>query len=129
MTDYSAYSTPYEVLGEQKIRELTNAFYDIMDSLPEAAGIRAMHKADLNPMRERLAEYLIGWLGGPQIYAEKYGSVCMTGPHKGYAIGESERDQWLLCMHKALEAVEVEPQLREMLKAPLFAIADMVRNR
>ena len=34
----------------------TEAFYDIMDSLPEASGIRAMHAADLAPMKEKLAE-------------------------------------------------------------------------
>ncbi|MCB1732935.1 MAG: globin, partial [Halieaceae bacterium] len=56
--------TPFQILGEQGIRELTSAFYDIMDSLPEAAGVRAMHAADLAPMKEKLAEYLIGWMGG-----------------------------------------------------------------
>ena len=32
-------STPYQILGEDGIRELTEAFYDIMHSLPEAASI------------------------------------------------------------------------------------------
>ena len=31
------YNTPYQALGEDGIRSLTNAFYDIMDSTPEAA--------------------------------------------------------------------------------------------
>lgn len=127
--DMAEFSTPYQALGEQGIRDLANAFYDIMDTLPEAAGIRAMHGKDLTSIKERLAEYLIGWMGGPPIYAQKYGSVCMTEPHAGYAIGESERDQWLLCMEKALDKIEADPALREMLKEPLFAIADMVRNR
>ena len=125
----SGYATPYEALGEDGIRALTSAFYDYMDSAPEVAGIRAMHGKDLAPMKERLAEYLIGWMGGPQVYAEKYGSVCMTSPHKGYAIGTSERDQWLLCMVKALEQIGAEEALKQMLKEPMFAIADMVRNR
>ncbi len=128
-TQSPTFSTPYQALGEQGIRELTNAFYDIMESLPEAAGIRAMHQDDLTPMKERLAEYLIGWMGGPPVYAQKYGSVCMTKPHAGFAIGESERDQWLLCMDRALDAIDAEPALREMLKEPMFGIADMIRNR
>ncbi|GAA0792859.1 group II truncated hemoglobin [Marinobacterium sediminicola] len=123
------YNTPYEALGEDGIRSLTNAFYDFMDTAPEVAGIRAMHGKDLGPMKERLAEYLIGWMGGPQLYAEKYGSVCMTSPHKPYAIGTAERDQWLLCMDKALEQIGAEEELKQMLKEPMFAIADMVRNR
>lgn len=121
--------TPYEILGEEGIRELTDAFYDFMAESSEASGIRAMHAEDLTPMKEKLAEYLIGWMGGPPIYAQKYGSVCMTGPHKGYAIGESERDQWLLCMNKALERINASDELKAMLKEPMFGIADAVKNR
>ncbi len=121
--------TPFQLLGEQGIRELTSAFYDIMDSLPEAAGVRAMHAADLAPMKEKLAEYLIGWMGGPPLYAQKYGSVCMTEPHEHYHIGPEERDQWLLCMHKALAQTGASEELVEMLRQPLFRIADAIRNR
>ena len=121
--------TPFQLLGEQGIRELTSAFYDIMDSLPEAAGVRAMHAADLAPMKEKLAEYLIGWMGGPPLYAQKYGTVCMTEPHEHYHIGPEERDQWLLCMHKALAQTGASEELVEMLRQPLFRIADAIRNR
>ncbi|MCB1731302.1 MAG: group II truncated hemoglobin [Halieaceae bacterium] len=121
--------TPFQLLGEQGIRELTSAFYDIMDSLPEAAGVRAMHAADLAPMKEKLAEYLIGWMGGPPLYAQKYGTVCMTEPHEHYHIGPEERDQWLLCMHKALVQTGASDELVEMLRQPLFRIADAIRNR
>jgi hemoglobin len=121
--------TPYQLLGEQGIRELTDAFYDIMDSLPEAAGVRAMHARDLAPMKEKLAEYLIGWMGGPPLYADKYGTVCMTTPHEPYHIGPEERDQWLLCMDRALAQKGASDELVAMLKIPLFRIADAVRNR
>ena len=121
--------TPYEILGEDGIRELVNAFYDIMDRLPEAASLRAMHAEDLTPMKEKLAEYLIGWMGGPPLYAQKYGGVCMTTPHEPYHIGPEERDQWLLCMNRALEETGASDELVEMLKIPLFRIADAVRNR
>jgi hemoglobin len=121
--------TPFQVLGEQGIRELTSAFYDIMDSLPEAAEVRAMHAADLAPMKEKLAEYLIGWMGGPPLYAQRYGTVCMTEPHEHYHIGPEERDQWLLCMHRALAQTGASEELVEMLRIPLFRIADAIRNR
>jgi hemoglobin len=121
--------TPYQILGEDGIRNLVDAFYDIMDTLPEAARIRAMHAADLAPMKEKLAEYLIGWMGGPPLYAARYGSVCMTEPHAPYWIGPQERDQWLLCMDKALEQTGASEELKEMLRIPLQRIADAVRNR
>ncbi len=121
--------TPYQMLGDQGIRELVNTFYDLMDEMPEVAELRALHAQDLSPMKERLAEYLIGWMGGPPLYADKYGSVCMTEPHEPFAIGPTLRDQWLLCMERALEKNDTSEELREMLRVPLFRIADAVRNR
>ena len=56
--------SPYQILGEEGIRELTHAFYDVMNTLPEAKSLRAMHAKDLSPMKEKLAEYLTGWMGG-----------------------------------------------------------------
>jgi hemoglobin len=123
------YQTPYQALGEEGIRALTSAFYDIMTELPEVSDLRAMHAKDLSPMKEKLADYLTGWMGGPPRYADKYGTVCMTTPHEHYAIGPKLRDQWLLCMERALDTIDAEPALREMLKTPLYRIADAVRNR
>lgn len=123
-------TTPYQLLGgEDGVRRLCDAFYDCMDSLPEAADIRRMHGEDLSGIRQRLFEYLSGWLGGPHLYAIKYGSICMTGPHRPYAIGPKERDQWLLCMDQALEQVGANEEVKSMLKRPLQGIADMIRNR
>ncbi len=121
--------TPYQILGEDGIRRLTSAFYDLMDELPEVAELRRMHARDLEPMKEKLADYLTGWMGGPPLYAQKYGTVCMTTPHEPYAIGPRERDQWLLCMDKALERIDASEELVDMLKVPLFRIADAIRNR
>jgi hemoglobin len=121
--------TPYQILGEEGIKRLSNAFYDNMGTLPDAAGVRAMHAADLAPMKLKLAEYLIGWMGGPPVYAAKYGTVCMTTPHQHYHIGPAERDQWLICMNKALTQIDASDELVEMLKVPMFRIADAVRNK
>ncbi len=121
--------TPYQILGDEGIMALCDAFYDIMDTLPEAAGIRAMHAEDLSPMKDKLTDYLTGWMGGPPLYADKHGTVCMTEPHEPYHIGPEERDQWLLCMDKALEQIDASEELVEMLKVPMFRIADAVRNR
>ncbi len=121
--------TPFQILGEQGIRDLVNAFYDIMDSLPEAADVRKMHAQDLTPMKEKLVDYLTGWMGGPPVYHQKHGTVCMTEPHEPFAIGPVERDQWLLCMDKALEQIGASAELKEMLKVPMFRVADAVRNR
>ncbi len=121
--------SPYQILGEQGIQELCSTFYDLMDTLPEVGSLRAMHAKDLSGMKVKLAQYLTGWMGGPPRYADKYGTVCMTSPHEPYHIGPEERDQWLLCMDKALEKINASEELTQMLKEPLFRIADAIRNR
>jgi hemoglobin len=120
---------PYEILGLDGISALVNAFYDIMDADPEFAPLRKMHAPDLTPMRGKLTEYLTGWLGGPPVYLQKYGTICMTEPHAPYAIGYEERDQWLACMYKALDQINASDELKDMLREPLFLVADAVRNR
>ena len=121
--------TPYQILGDQGIADLCQAFYAAMDKLPEAAGIRAMHGEDLSPVTGKLTDYLVEWMGGPPRYSDVTGSVCMTDPHAGYHIGPAERDQWLLCMQEALSRIDASDELRQMLETPLFRIADAVRNR
>lgn len=121
--------TPYQLLGgEEKLRELACAFYDAMDELPEAKEIREMHSKSLTDIKEKLFEYLSGWMGGPGLYQEKYGTICLTNPHKPYQINEQHRDQWLLCMDKALETVDASEEVRAMLKQPMFRLADFIRN-
>ena len=121
--------TPYEILGDAGIRALASAFYDVMDELPQAADVRAMHAEHLEVIKRKLATYLTGWMGGPPIYLAMNGTVCLTDPHEPYAIGPKERDQWLLCMHEALERIDASDELKAMLKEPLFQVADTVRNQ
>ncbi len=121
--------TPYQILGEEGIAKLVDAFYDAMDELPQAARVRAMHKANLDEVRDKLKDYLTGWMGGPPLYHRKTGTVCLTEPHEPFAIGPRERDQWLLCMDEALDRIGASDELKAMLKVPMFRIADTVRNR
>jgi hemoglobin len=122
--------TPYELLGgEAGVRRLAEVFYDVMDELPQAETIRKMHAESLSDVKQKLYEYLVGWMGGPQhLYQQKYGTVCLTKPHKPYAIGPAERDQWLACMDEALRRIDASDDLKAMLKGPMFMLADTVRN-
>lgn len=122
--------TPYDMLGgEEALRRVVARFYEIMDTDPEAATIRAMHGDDLGPIRDKLFDFLSGWLGGPPLYFQRTGSVCLGHAHAPFEIGEAERDAWLMCMRRALEDEGVADDVREMLDKPLFMIADFVRNR
>jgi hemoglobin len=120
--------TPYEILGDDGIKQLASTFYDVMDKLPLAADIRAMHTENLDQIKRMLAAYLTGWMGGPPVYQAIKGTVCLTDPHEPYRIGPKERDQWLACMDEALIRIGASDELKAMLKEPMFLVADTVRN-
>jgi hemoglobin len=115
--------------GEPGIRNLVDRFYDLMDSVPEAAGIRSMHPPDLATSREKLFLFLVGWMGGPPLYVERHGHPMLRRRHLPFPIGEAERDAWVACMDGALDEQEMPPELREYLKQRFRAVADHMRNQ
>jgi hemoglobin len=120
----------YERLGgEAKIRKLVERFYQLMDSLPEATTVRAMHARDLRGSKEKLFMFLSGWLGGPQLYVEKYGHPRLRQRHLPFAIDTAARDQWMHCMQQALIDVGIEESLRNELLAAFAKTADFMRNQ
>jgi len=122
--------TLYDKLGgEQGVRQLVDSFYYIMDTDPLAVRIRNLHPADLAGSREKLFFYLSGWLGGPELYIQKYGHPRLRARHLPFSIGELERDEWMRCMIQALHALPVEPVVRRQLGNAFYQIADLMRNK
>lgn len=123
-------STPYEMLGgEAAVRRLVDRFYDIMDTAPEAATIRALHAKSLKVSRDKLHLFLVGWTGGPQLYMERYGHPRLRARHIPFPIGVRERDEWLWCMDRALDEQEMPDELRDFFKDRFHGLADHMRNR
>jgi hemoglobin len=122
--------TPFLRLGgEAGVRRLVDRFYDLMDELPEASHVRAMHPDDLVESREKLWMFLCGFLGGPQLYIERHGHPRLRARHLPFPVDEAARDQWLLCMSRALEEQVPEELLRMQLGQTFARVADHMRNR
>lgn len=115
--------------GDDGIRQLVDRFYDLMDSAPEAAHVRALHAASLKVSREKLRLFLTGWTGGPPVYVEKFGHPRLRMRHFPFAIGVRERDEWLWCMDHALVEHEMPETLRSALSAKFHELADHMRNQ
>jgi hemoglobin len=122
--------TPYDVIaGEQAILSLVDRFYFYMDTLPEAQGIRAMHQPSHASAKDKLFKYLSGWLGGPNLFIEEFGHPMLRARHLRFAISEPERDQWMLCMNKALAEMTLDPQLKTNIQNVLQQLATHMINR
>lgn len=122
--------TPFSRIGgAPAVRRLVQRFYELMDTLPEAYGIRKLHAADLSSAEEKLYMFLCGWLGGPQLYVEKFGHPRLRARHLPFAISSDEADQWMMCMRDAMRDVIADEALRAALDKSLNDLAQHMRNR
>lgn len=123
-------TTAYEWLGgEGRVRALVDRFYDLMDLEPGYAELRAVHGETLESARDKLFWFLSGWLGGPDLYIERFGHPRLRARHMPFRIGIRERDQWLACMAQAMREVEVDPELAARLETSFYQTADWMRNQ
>ena len=121
--------TAYELMGGQDtVDALVERFYDLMDSLPEAAVVRAMHGPDLAAIRLVLKKYLGEWLGGPKRYTSERGHPMLRARHLPFPIGNAERDAWLACMNRALDETVSHADVREHVRTALTNLAGWMRN-
>jgi hemoglobin len=100
-----------------------------MDLEAAYADLRRVHGSDLGSARDKLAWFLSGWLGGPDLYIERFGHPRLRARHLPFSIGVVERDQWLACMNQAMQEQGVDEELRVRLLQAFFQTADWMRNR
>ena len=120
----------YERIGsEEGLWKLVNTFYDNMDTLTESKTIRDLHPGDLRSAREKLFMFLSGWLGGPDRYIAAFGHPRLRARHLPFPIGDAERDQWLMCMRKALDEMPIDAAFREQLIMAFTQTANHMMNQ
>jgi hemoglobin len=122
-------TTPYQQIGgEAGLRRLVQRFYALMDTLPEAYGIRKLHPADLSGSEEKLFMFLSGWLGGPPLFVETFGHPRLRARHLPFTLGNDEAGQWMLCMRQAMAEELPDERLRAGLDKVLTDLAQHMRN-
>lgn len=125
---YGVGDCSYKAAGEiSGLIKLVEAFYGFMDTLPEAKVIRDMHSDDLTSSQTKLAYFLSGWLGGPRLYTETYGSINIPSAHRHLPIGGEESEAWILCMQKAISEQPYEEAFKQYLITQLRVPAERIR--
>jgi hemoglobin len=125
-----AETTAFDAVGgANAVRTLIDRFYDLMDLEPAFAGIRALHPSALDGSRDKLYWFLSGWLGGPDLYQQRFGHPRLRARHLPYEIGMAERDQWMACMGQAMEECGLDASLQARLTASFANTADWMRNK
>lgn len=120
--------TPYEEIGgDDRVRTLVDAFYDIVDA--ESPVLRAMLPSDMSISRQKLYEFLSGWMGGPQLYFQRRGHPRLRLRHMPFPIDTHAAEEWIRCMSLALAAIEAPESIRTYLEQTLGATAYELRNK
>lgn len=118
-------TTPYEALGGAPvITRIVNRFYDLMESEEDYGELRAMHAADLGPMRQSLAGWLSAWAGGPKDWFEQNPGKCVMSAHRGLGVSKETAKQWVHAMQRAIsECVPDNRDLGQMMSERLSMMA------
>ncbi|MEQ4618782.1 MAG: group II truncated hemoglobin [Corticimicrobacter sp.] len=118
-----------EMGGEAGIRALVDRFYDLMDLESDLQALRATHGPSLDQARDRLFWFLCGYTGGPNHYIERFGHPRLRARHLPFSIGRAERDQWVVCMGRAMQEQGFPEPLMDRMLESFYGIADWMRNR
>ena len=121
-------ATPYEAIGgDAAVRRLADLFYDRIDA--SAPTLRAMLPRNDTTSRQKLYEFMSGWMGGPNLYMEKRGHPRLRMRHFPFEIGRAEVEEWLRCMGEALDELGVAGPLRSYLDGQFTQSASWMQNR
>lgn len=118
----------YEAIGGQEvIDKLVDDFYEIMRTDPVAKDCLATHAGkDISESAHKLKFFLSGWLGGPQLYLEKFGHPRLRMRHQPFPIGLKEAEQWMYCMKLAMRKSTIPIEIQDQLYDSFIQVAQML---
>lgn len=115
----------YQLTGEDQIRNLTHLFYQ---EVAQNQALRTLYPEDLEPAQNRLFLFLVQVFGGPQTYSEQRGHPRLKMRHFEWEIDDKIRDHWLNCMLKAMDKLDLDPNIKELMLGYFVKVANHMIN-
>jgi hemoglobin len=117
--------------GEDALRQLVDASYDIVETHHDGAPAHALHMQYFGAahLRQAQFEFLCGFLGGPRHYAECMGHANLRRMHAHVAISDAEVLSWLRCIVHAIEATDIPMKVGPQLMQLFMRAAQALKNR
>ncbi len=117
----------YDAIGSEGIARLVGFFYQ---QIPADDILGPMYpKDDLAGAEERLRLFLIFRFGGTQDYLSLRGHPKLRARHALFAIPQAARDRWMLLMENAIQRCEFRPEVSNVIRSFLSAVATFLINR
>ena len=119
-------STLFERLGAENIQTLVNNFYELVFAHPQ---ISHLFKTDKEVIKEKQRLFLTQFLGGPDLYSQRYGHPQLRARHLPHPIGNDDAVAWLECMNKAIGTLSIDEKLKDELFKRFIPTAMFMVNR
>jgi hemoglobin len=116
--------------GEEKVHQLVDHFYDLIESLPQGQAIMEMHLKGhgLSHVRPAQFEFLCGFFGGRRYYHERHGHMNLREIHAHLEIRKQDAEDWLAVMDRAMADCEVAEGPKRQLQMTFRRAALMLVN-
>lgn len=117
--------------GETGLRKLIEIFYDIIEFESQGRMLHLLHLKGHGVAHSRIEQFnfLSGFLGGPQLYIEKYRHSNVRDMHVHVEIDAAARDSWLECMLVAIDRVGLPTDVKDDLMSNLTRVAFQLQNK
>jgi hemoglobin len=117
----------FAVVGEAGIARVVAAFYR---QVPQDDVLGPMYPPeDLPGAEQRLRDFLIYRLGGPQRYIEQRGHPRLRARHAPFAIDQRARDRWMALMTGAMAEAGLPADVEMVMREFLAGIATFLMNK
>lgn len=118
-------STPFDVIGEETLHKLIDAFYHRVSKHPDLASI---FPSDLTETARKQKQFMTQYLGGPPLYTSEHGHPMLRARHMPFEITETRARAWISCMSEAMDEVNLEGQIRQDFFSRLVLTAQHMIN-
>jgi hemoglobin len=117
----------YNLIGEAGITNLVAAFYR---RVPQDDVLGPMYPPnELIAAEQRLRDFLIYRLGGPQRYIEQRGHPRLRARHAPFQINQAARDRWMHLMSEAMAETGLPSEAEQFLRTFLEGMSTFLINR
>lgn len=117
---------PFEEIGEAKLHELIDRFYEKVAIHPD---LYPIFPDDLTETVRKQKQFQTQYLGGPNLYTDEHGHPMMRARHMPFPITPQRAEAWLSCMREAMDEVGLEGPLRDVYYQRLALTANHMVNR
>ncbi len=105
-------NTLYDRLGEDNLKLLIDYFYNLIF---EDEQIKHLFKNDKEEIKQKQFMFLSQFLGGPNLYTEKFGHPRLRARHIPHRITQTDAVAWLKCMSAAVDKLPIDEKLKDEL--------------